>query len=376
MRYRALSALSLLVGLLPAAAVAQAPAPLSDFRGAAGAALETYGFGRTSPSGIERMSLYTVPIGARARLFGSSSIEVSGAYARGTVKRVDGSTLELAGFTDTQITVALPVRPDVATIAAVALLPTGTSRMTEEEAVVAGVLASELLPFRISNWGTGGAVGMSAALAQRFGAIGLGASASYLVGREYDLMEVGSYAYRPGNQLRARMAMDVAAGTRGKASFQLTYLHSGEDRLSGANVFRPGDRVQGMASYAFAAGRGASGIAYGGFVHRARGAYLVSLAEEPGTVNLFLAGGGLRIVTGRAALVPAFDMRLLRRSDGRSEGEVLGVGSSAELPLRHGVTLVPSVRVRLGQLQLGTSSSSGFTGADVGFGVRFGAGQP
>ncbi len=378
MRYRALLALSLLVALAPAGAAAQGGSQPGSLGLGAGAAVafESYGFGDAQQTGIDRISLLTAPFAARTRLARAATLEFSGAYARGTLTRADGSKVTLAGFTDSQVALEVPVKPEVATVTAVAILPTGTSQMSPDEAVVAGVVASELLPFRISNWGAGGAAGVSAAVAHSTGTVGLGASASYLVARQYDLVEPGALAYRPGNQLRARVALDLNTGPAGKASLQLTYLHSNDDRLGGANVFRAGDRIQAIGSYAFAAARNTSGIVYAGVLHRAEGAYVVSLAATSSAQNLFLAGGGMRVVLSRATLLPSVDVRVLRRSNGQGEGEMGGIGGSAELPLRGGLTLMPGVRARLGRALLSQGVSSGFTGVDVSLGVRFGAGVP
>ncbi len=196
------------------------------------------------------------------------------------------------------------------------------------------------------------------------------------MGRQYDLGALGAFGYRPGNQLRARLAFDLATGPAGKASLQLTYLHSQEDRFSGTNVFRPGDRFQAMGSYAFAAGRQASAILYAGWLHRAEGAYLVALGATPSAQNLFLGGGGARIPLGGSGtvLMPTLDLRLLRRSSSTDQGEVVGLGSALEVPTEAQITFVPSVRARFGRVLALPGSSTGFNGADIALGVRFGGG--
>jgi len=376
MSLRSLAVGALALALAPAGVVAQAPGRLLPAGFGAGAAVgfESYRFGDPTQTGIERISLLTVPIAAEIPLVGSASLGFAGAYARGALTRADGSTTTLQGLTDSQLSLSLPVKRGVATVTAVVILPTGKSSLSADQAVVAGVVASELLPFRISNWGAGGAAGVSTAVAHSFGALGVGASAAYLVARQYDLVEPGAAAYRPGNQLRARLALDLSTGPAGKASLQLTYLHSQDDRFSGANVFRPGDRFQAMGSYAFAAGGRASGIVYAGVLRRARGAYLVTLAPTATAENLFLAGGGARIPLGRAVVLPSLDLRVLRRTDTQNEGEVVGVGGSAEAPLAPGLTLVPSVRARFGRVQANPGSTTGFNGFDLGLGLRFGGG--
>ncbi len=187
-------------------------------------------------------------------------------------------------------------------------------------------------------------------------------------------MDPGAFAYRPGNQLRARVALDLSTGPAGKASLQLTYLHSQEDRFGGSNVFRPGDRFQAIGSYAFAAGQRASGIVYGGVLHRAEGTYLVALQSTASAQNLFLAGGGARIPLQSIVVLPSLDVRVLRRTSALDQGEVVGVGGSAELPTSSGVTFVPSLRARFGRVLVSQGSDTGFNGFDVALGIRFGAG--
>jgi len=370
MRLRTLAAL-LTFSTLPAGALAQVPA------GGASAKYESYRFSDPAQTGIESIGLLTLPFAARAPLFAGSTLEVAGAWARGTVRQVDGSTATLQGFTDTQVALVLPLRPQLATVTAVAILPTGKERQTAEEAEVAGIVAADLLPFEISNWGAGGGAGMSAAVAHSLGSVGVGASASYLVGRSFDLMDQSGYAYRPGNQLRARVALDAAAGAAGKLSLQLTYLHSNRDVLNGSNLFRSGDRFQAMGSLAFAAGGRASGIVYAGIMHRAQGTYLFAVPTELPSQQLFLGGGGLRLPLGASVLLPSADLRVIRRSDGLQQGVLAGIGGSAELALSSSsVLVVPEARARFGNVVVSEGSQTGFRGFELGIGIRFGGGQP
>ncbi|HEX9108625.1 MAG TPA: hypothetical protein VF832_15380, partial [Longimicrobiales bacterium] len=133
MRYRACLALILPAALALAAAPVlgqDAASPvLSGANGALGAAFERYGFGDARQTGLESISLVTVPFGARMRLLGVSTLDLSGAYARGGLTRQDGSTATLSGLTDTQLALTVPVKGDLATLSAVALLPTGKSSM-------------------------------------------------------------------------------------------------------------------------------------------------------------------------------------------------------------------------------------------------------
>ena len=193
-----------------------------------------------------------------------------GTFARGTLSRADGTESALSGLTDTQLAFTAALVPDVFSLGVVALLPTGKQKQTEEEAEVPGAISADLLPFRISNWSTGGGVGVSGSLTHAVGKVGVGISASYVLGREFDLFEQ-NFAYRPGNQLVLRAALDALVGQAGKLAVQLALQRASEDRVNGSNLFRPGNRLLGMASYTFPAGASGSAILYGGIITAPRG---------------------------------------------------------------------------------------------------------
>lgn len=372
-RLRLLPPLGLaLLAAAPSAAHAQQQ---TGWRLGGGVGYETYHFADPAAAGFRNLSLLTVPFAARAPLYRGVTFDVSGAWARGDLERPDGTHATLDGATDTQLRLEIPLVRDQATIGAVVVLPSGKATLTQAEAQVAGVVAADLLPFRISSWGTGGGAGMTAALAHSFGPIGLGVAGSYLVGRQFDLVESGSFAYRPGDQLRLRVAADADVGSSGKASLQVTMLRSSDDRLNGANLYRSGDRLEAIGSYAFATGARSSAILYGGALHRSEATFLVQQPTTPAlpSQNLFLAGGGLRLPIGRSAILPTADVRLLRSADGLGQGYTAGIGGSAELPLGRAVTLLPTLRGRFGRVLVSQGENSNFTGADIGLSIRFGS---
>ncbi len=370
MRIRALSAVALVLGLVPAGARAQAPTV------GAAAGFETYKFNDSGTTGIDVVSLFTAPLAAQVPLGAGVSFDLSGAYARGSLRRADGSTVTLQGLTDTRVGLSYQPVPDAVTITAVALLPTGKEKLTTDEAEVAGIVAADLLPFQISNWGSGGGAGGSLAFAHSYGAFGLGASASYLVARRYDLIGAPTLGYRPGNQLRVRVALDAATGVTGKASLQLTYQHANDDQVNGTNLFRSGDRFQAMGSYAFAAGARSSGVLYAGVLHRSAGSYFVTSPVTAPRQDLLLGGGGFRLPIGWGVLLPSADVRVLRRSDGYDQGVIASVGTSAELgSATSHVVFIPALRGRVGSVTVSQGNSTGFTGVDISLGVRFGGGR-
>jgi len=355
-----------LIGLLVAVpAVAQNRAAAGI-----GAGYESYTFKDENVVGIRSITLLTAPFAARIPLGSRVWLEATGAWARGELERADGSVATLAGLTDTQVALGLAIVPDRLSIALVGLAPTGTAEQNAEEAEVAGAIAADLIPFRISNWGSGGGIGVTTTIAHSFGRVGAGISGAYLVGREFDLLEAQEFAYRPGDQLVIRGALDATVGSAGKLGLQLTLQQAKEDQVNGSNLYRPGRRYQVIGSYQFAMGQ-SSGVVYGGAMHRAQGTFLLETGSDAPAQDLILVGGGLRIALGRSVVfAPGGDLRLQRRADGTDQGYSAGVGGSIELGST--VKLIPSVRGRFGNVLVREGIETGFSGLDAGLTLRFG----
>ena len=265
---------------MPAALSAQM-LPGTGWAAGAGAAYETYRFNTAEAVGIQDLSLFTVPFAARAALFRGSSVTVSGSFAEGKLTRPDGSSTSISGLTDTDVRLDVPFGRDAVVLTAIVALPTGQARQTLEEAEVAGVFAADLLPFRVSNWGTGGAFGLATSFARSFGATGVGFSVGYSVAQEYEPLAEDERAYRPGNELRVRFAVDHTLGRSAKASLQLGMQRYDGDVLGGQNLYQSGNRYQAIGSLAFAAGARASGALYAGISHRDQGTFLDVTREAP-----------------------------------------------------------------------------------------------
>lgn len=378
-----------------AAAPSLAHAQQLPFGAGAGITFERYDFEAADEVGIERLTLRTIPLAAQAAPARWLVLDLSGAHAEGVLVRADGTRSSISGFTDTELRATVPIGGERSSFAltGVAILPTGIESQNGAQVAVAGVMAADLLPLRVTNWGGGGGYALSAAGARSFGAVNLGLSAGYRVASEYRPVESGEFAFRPGNELRLRAAIDRNVRGKAKMSLHATLFSYGDDRLNGANLYTSGNRVQVVGSVAFPMGATASAVTYAGVLHRARGSVvdplrtgeITTTADLP-SQQLFLVGGGGRLPVGRHRLLPAADVRLFRREDGFGQGYVIGVGGSAELRLSgmssdftaysgSGVVLVPSVTLRFGQLLVRDDAKSGFTGLDVGMGIRLGGGR-
>ncbi len=303
------------------------------------------------------------------------SLAVNGAFGKGTMGRGSLDQLDVSGLTDTQLSVTFTPSMYV-NVSGIVIAPTGKETQTLEESVVAGALASDLLPFRIANWGSGGGAGLNASVTRPLGAVGAGLSVGYIAGRKFEPLQGGQFAYRPGGLLRIVGAVDGTVGEASKASLKLSFHRYGQDQVDGENLFQSGNRFQAMASLAFPMGPASSGIAYAGVTHRQGSTLLAELpiARESASQNLILLGGGLRRPLGGAVLQPDAELRVLRRSDSAGQGFDLGVGATLEL--RNGRSVfAPSARVHFGSLDLGTGDSSRLLGFEIGLAARVGGGS-
>jgi len=362
-----------LAGLLVCAAAVPAAAQSGQL--GAGVSFERYGFGDAASTGIESLTLLTLPFGGRTMLARDFSLELSGAYASGRLVRADGGESKLSGLTDTNLRATFALADQRVVLGATFSAPTGHATQSVEESEVAGAIAADLLPFRITNWGSGGGVSADASFVSSLGGTNVGLNVGYGIAREFEPLADDERAYLPGNQLLVRLAFDRNVTSSGKMTLILAMQRFGSDELSGANLYRSGNRFQSMLSYAFAAGSQSSAVLYGGWNRRQRGTFLdaslLGTGDETPAQDLILAGGGFRMPLGSGAILPRADVRVFRSNDGVGQGYTFGLGAGTETELG-GLTLLPVLHARFGNVLVREGQESGFTGITASMTVRFG----
>lgn len=326
----------------------------------AGASFETYTFSEPENRGIESISLLTFPLQARATVFRSLQLDVNGAYASGTATMADGSEATVSGPTDTDVALTYSFGRDRGTIGAFVALPTGHSTHTPEEAIAAGMIAADLLPFRITNWGAGGGAGVLGSLGVPLGSWNLGASAAYRMAREFEPITEPEFSYQPGNELRVRVGVDRTFGRSGKLNLALAGWFYGEDAQDDNALYQSGNRYQALGSYAFRAGYRSMAVVYAGVLHRKNGVFIAGDFDTP-SQDLLLGGAGMRMPLGGVTLLPSVDARVFRREDGLNQGWLGGVGVAADVPAGP-LTITPSARFRYGNAVMAEEVESGISG--------------
>ncbi|MBT8487847.1 MAG: hypothetical protein HKN72_00210 [Gemmatimonadetes bacterium] len=365
-----------LVGTTPSWAVS----PLHAQGLGAGVHVQSYSFDDATIAGVESVRLFVTPFAAVVD-FGRGTLGLSGAYANGSATGPSGVEASLSGLTDTDLVLTYRPGPDWLLVSASSALPTGKASLGTEGSFVAAFIAAELLPFEIDSWGSGGDVGGDVAVATQAGAWGVGLSAGYRLAGEYEPVPELPFAYKPGNQLQLRVALDRDVSHTSTLSFLLGLQHFTDDELEGTNLFKSGTRLQALGSYAFPVGLRSSALVFGGLNHRANGALLTEEAALSGATDspsqqLFMAGVNLRFPLGRgAAILPRAELFVFRAEDGASQGWVGSVGPAVDLRVSGNATtrqffLTPSFVLRTGNVIVQEGSESGFSGWEVGVTLR------
>ena len=317
-------------------------------------------------------SLFMVPVAVVVPIGSSLALDAYAAYAMGAVETAAGP-LELSGPVDTQVRGTWTATP-WARVTLGVNVPTGNSAHSLEEAQVAAVLATDLLGFREASFGVGTGITTGVAAAHQLGDWGVGYGASYRVAGEFEPSEDDGLVYSPGDELVARLALDRNFGTGSKLTLGGTFQHYSDDDIGESNLFRPGARVRGDASYAFRAGATTTVTVHVADMWRQQGeiSLLTDDGEETtpvGSQNMILFGV-LANTGGRLRLSPRADIRVLSHEEGAGSGWVIGGGTGIETALG-GIGLTPRARVMYGSLEAQTGESHGFTGFEVELAVRF-----
>lgn len=354
----------LLLGLVPLGAEGQVRVTTSVVQ-------ESYHFPDDGEVGLRSLSLQSIPVRGLVGLGANSSIGFRATWAQGRLTLPGGDHIRLSGPTDTDVALAWR-RPGNTTIQlqALAVLPTGSASQTAEEALLAGALATDLLPFRISNWGNGGGGGGLVSVDQVIGdRMVAGVAVGYTAGRAFEPSVEEEFSYRPGDHLRVRGAASWTLDGGRRLQMTVTTDRFSEDTVDDFNLYRAGNRWSGVGSYSFPVGAGGSGVLYGALFHRSAGTALLEAAPAMSSQLLAVAGGGARFRRSWGVLAPSFDARIQRSADGIGQGWLPGVGLAGEVPWGRAL-VVPGARLRYGRLVVREDVQSDVVGLEVSLTVQ------
>ena len=370
---------------------ALAPSVMEAQRVTGGAAVQTYAMSDAEAVRLHDIRLGTVTFGTSAPLLAWASVSLAGGWATANVTLPNGARAETAGPVDTRVAVEL--RPYTGlTIRGSALLPTGEVPTSLEEAYVVGLLSTDLFPFAVTQWGTGGGGGADVSYAARAGHVSTRISAGGLLLFGSRPLGFEQVVYQPGPQIHAQGAIEAPIGEAGVLSALLGVQRFAPDRYRSTTLFQAGLRVEGVLSYAFPLGSRESALAYARLYRLGEGAltgeppeYLFPDDALPGahpqpSRQVFAAGAEMRVSRGLVEVMPHGGFRILRRGDGRAQGWLASGGIRGAVRVAGGrlgrrAIVEPSLALRIGQLVANAGARSGVLGWDAGMTIRWEGGR-
>lgn len=323
---RPLFALALLV---PAAASLAAQ---PDVRVSVSGSIESYAFdpGFT----FSRVTQYAVPVGIQATFGEVADVTVSTGYLNVALTSRDTEQLpdqDLSGALDTEVRLGWHVVPRRVIAFVTGVLPTGTQTVSQEQLTILGVLASDVIGFRVPIPGSGGGAGGGFGAAFPLGASwSAGIGGSVRVPFSYQPLTGVTDEIKPGTDMRVRVGVEGSLARRTYLRVAGMFARQGDYQVADTGRAGVGNRMMGHLSLNQGVGRGAL------------------------TVYAFDVFRGSAEVVG-ASVLP--------------RGNLIGAGLRYELPLGPRVTAIPRAEFRHSD----QATADDDTLRKAGNGWRFGA---
>ncbi len=219
-----------------------------------GSVFDGYYFG--SSYAFDHVVEWTVPVSLSHRLGPSLNVDLSSAYAHASAMTTSG-TIEIAGPTDTDVRLSWAPVSGRLIVSVAGTLPTGKKAVDTSSVPLLSALATEVLNFTTTSFGTGGGVtgGFATAFAvgERWAA---GVGGSYRWHARYTPV-AGSGALEPGGEGRLRLGAEGPVGGRGRGYFRgaAVYATSGADTLSAGSRSASGPRFLIYSALSLPAGK-------------------------------------------------------------------------------------------------------------------------
>jgi hypothetical protein len=327
------------IGLVLLASVSTSLTAQPDVRVSVSGSAESYGF---DPAfAFSRVTQFAVPVGIQASFGNMVDVTLSTGYSNVALTSRDTQQLadqDLSGALDTEIRLGWHVVPRRVIAFVTGVLPTGTETVSQDQLPILGVLASDVIGFRVPIPGSGGGAGGGFGAAVPLGvswSVGIGGSVR--VPFAYQPLTGVSDEIKPGTDVRFRIGVEGPLARRTYLRVAGMFARQGDYQVADTGRTSVGNRMTGHVSLNQGLGTGAL------------------------TVYAFDVFRGSAEVVG-ASVLP--------------RGNLLGVGARYELPLGTRVTAIPRAEFRLSDQAtpeddaLKRAGSSVRFGADVEFAIN------
>ncbi len=273
---------------------------------------EGYNFGAGLP--FKKISQFTVPVSITYQLGRFGNVALSSGYATVDLTSSDPTQLAdqtVSGVLDTEARLSVNVVPGRLVALFTGSVPTGVKTVAFEELSILGVIASDVIGFATSNFGSGGNVGGGFAGAVPWGRMAVGFGATYRRPLSYQPVLGRPDKLRPGAEVRLRTGIEGPIARRTYIRLAGIYARREKDQIDGATKNGVGNRVVGYAAVNH--GLGSSQITLYVFDVFRGDPQIEQTATGAGFLprgNLLGVGGEVTLPVGlTASLVPRFEFR-------------------------------------------------------------------
>jgi hypothetical protein len=330
-----------------------------------------------SPSNT-KISELAIPLFVVVPVTARLSFDIGTSFTSVDVEQTAGGTSTkstISGLTDTQLRGNYTIGSDFVVLTAGLNLPTGQSKVNEDQLTAASLIGNDFLAFPISNMGTGFGGTGGIAIARPIGEWSVGAGASVRHSASYDPFNVNGSAfhYQPGNEYRIRGGVDRAFGT-GRINLGLTYSSFGDDDLAGS-VYNTGNRWLTQVGMNNNFGPGMLTFAAWD-LYRPSGEiadFTDSTSIATGKENILAASLAYGIQTGSTTIIePNVEGRVWSQPSGIPSSTIATVGLRSQFSLI-GYAVSPSVGYSFGRLGTGSNAvtaTSDLTGFHATIAIR------
>ena len=357
---------AILTASVPVAALAQGDLPVGRLRFFTG--LEARSVSFKAGLGVKTISELAVPLGAMYNPSARLALDLGVRYASASRTPEGGAAkATVSGLTDVQLRGVYQVVPDVVVLTLAANLPTGKTKLSPDELPAAGAVASELIPFPVTSFGTGANVTTGLAVAVPVAGWAVGLAGAYRLSGAFSPIASVDSTYKPGAELRFRVGGDRVIG-QGRVSLGFTYSSFSQDEFGGANIYQPGKRYITQESWSFPVGN-LGLVLYAWDLYRTPGT-LLSSSSVTEKQNVLTAGVAASVQMGRSVLRPQLEFR--RHTAGvdklEAAGQLLSLSARLSLPVSETLSVTPALRFDTGNIVSG--ATYGFTGWGLSVGIR------
>lgn len=323
--------------------------------------------------GITSLREIAVPLGFAMPLSSRLNLD-AGTYYVSAQRQDSASSQTITGLTDVILRGTYQIKPDVAVFTFSVNLPTGHKTLRGDQVPVASAVATDLVSFPVSNFGTGFSVTTGLAWATPVGPWALGIAGSFRYNGAYQPLSdtsggLDTLQFRPGGEVRLRVGADRIVG-QGRLSLGLTYSTFANDEF-GSQSQSPGTRLIPQFSWSTSLGLNNSLLVYGWDVYRNVDE---TAPVNPGVKQNTIALGAMASLRSgaRNALRPQFEIRKGWQGPGglHNAGTLVGLGLRYQMAAGERVTLTPGVRFDLGSLPTSGGGSASVTGLSVSLTAR------